>query len=322
MAAPVRIKRRWTGAAGAPASLLSGELAYNGLDNTLYLGFGDDGAGNATSIKAVAGLGIMVALSGDQTIAGVKTFSSSPLVPTLGTADSSAAAASTAFVKAAIAAAGPGGGSLTDGDKGDITVSGTGTTWVIDNGAVTLPKMANLAANSLIGNNTASTAAPAALSATNVKTLLALNNVDNTSDANKPVSNATQTALNAKAPLASPTFTGVPAAPTATAGTNTTQLATTAFVAAAVAALINGSPGALDTLQELAAAMGDDPNFATTVTNSIAGKLAIASNLSDLADKPTARTNLGLGSMAMQAASAVAITGGTIDGVTIDGGTF
>lgn len=57
-----------------------------------------------------------------------------------------------------------------------------------------------------------------------------LGNVDNTSDANKPISTAEQAALNLKADLASPTFTGVPAAPTAVAGTNTTQIATTAFV--------------------------------------------------------------------------------------------
>lgn len=66
-----------------------------------------------------------------------------------------------------------------------------------------------------------------------VKSDLALNNVTNTSDANKPVSTAQQTALDLKAPLASPTFTGTPAAPTAAFGTNTTQVATTAFVQAA-----------------------------------------------------------------------------------------
>lgn len=64
-----------------------------------------------------------------------------------------------------------------------------------------------------------------------------LGSVNNTSDANKPVSTATQTALNLKANLGSPTFTGTPAAPTATAGTNTTQIATTQFVTAAVAAV-------------------------------------------------------------------------------------
>jgi hypothetical protein len=62
------------------------------------------------------------------------------------------------------------------------------------------------------------------------KAMVGLGNVDNTSDANKPVSTAQQTALNLKANLAGPTFTGIPSAPTATAGTNTTQIATTQFV--------------------------------------------------------------------------------------------
>lgn len=82
-----------------------------------------------------------------------------------------------------------------------------------------------------------------------------------------------QTQIDTKAPLASPSLTGVPTAPTASAGTNTTQVATTAFVGTAVSNLVDSAPSTLDTLNELAAALGDDPNFATTVTNSIAAKL-------------------------------------------------
>ena len=131
-----------------------------------------------------------------------------------------------------------------------------------------------------------------------------------------------QTALDAKAPLASPALSGTPTAPTATGGTNSTQIATTAFVQAAITVVINGAPGALDTLKELADALGNDGSFATTITNSLATKLTASSNLSDLTNAATARTNLGLGTLATQAANTVAITGGTIDGVTLDGGTF
>lgn len=85
------------------------------------------------------------------------------------------------------------------------------------------------------------------------------------------------------APLNSPAFTGVPTAPTAAPGTNTTQISTTAFVQAAIAALINSAPGALDTLDELAAAFGDDPNFAATMTTALAGKQGLSAILTALA---------------------------------------
>lgn len=85
------------------------------------------------------------------------------------------------------------------------------------------------------------------------------------------------TDLAAKAPLDSPPFTGTPTAPTASLGNNTTQIATTAFVSAAVAALVNSSPSTLDTLNELAAALGDDPNFAVTITTAVGLKANSAS---------------------------------------------
>lgn len=83
------------------------------------------------------------------------------------------------------------------------------------------------------------------------------------------------TALGLKAPLASPTLTGTPLAPTATAGTNTTQVATTAFVRTEVANLVAVAPAALDTLNELAAALGNDASFSTTVTTSLGLKAPI-----------------------------------------------
>lgn len=86
-------------------------------------------------------------------------------------------------------------------------------------------------------------------------------------------------ALGAKANLVSPKFTGIPEVPTAAPGTNSLQAANTAFVAAALAALVDSSPGALDTLNELAKALGNDPNFATTVMNALAGKAANATTL-------------------------------------------
>jgi len=110
-----------------------------------------------------------------------------------------------------------------------------------------------------------------------------------------------QTALDAKAPLASPALTGNPTAPTQTLGNSSTRLATTEFVAAAVAALIASAPGALDTLDELAAALGDDANFASTITTALGTKLVKSSNLSDLTDVAAARTNLGLAALAVLA---------------------
>ena len=109
------------------------------------------------------------------------------------------------------------------------------------------------------------------------KTMVGLGSVDNTADTAKPVSTAQQTALDLKANLDSPALTGTPTAPTATAATNTTQIATTAFVRAEVSALVNSAGSTLDTLGEIATALGNDANLSTTLTTSIGLKAPLAS---------------------------------------------
>ena len=118
--------------------------------------------------------------------------------------------------------------------------------------------------------------------------------------------NSTKIATTAyvKAQLDSPALTGVPTAPTAGTGTTSNQVATTAFVHAVVAALVNAAPAALDTLSELSAALGNDANFATTVTNALSTKsdaghthtaeqvsglsaVAASGSYNDLLDKPS-----------------------------------
>lgn len=77
MSNTIRIKRRASGGAGAPASLNNAELAFNEVDSVLYYGVGTGGAGGtATTVMAIGGPGAFMALTGNQTIAGVKTFSS------------------------------------------------------------------------------------------------------------------------------------------------------------------------------------------------------------------------------------------------------
>ncbi|EHB0098574.1 phage tail protein [Escherichia coli] len=94
-----------------------------------------------------------------------------------------------------------------------------------------------------------------------------------------------------------PTFTGEPKAPTPAAGNNTTRIATTAFVQAAITALINGAPATLDTLKEIAAAINNDPKFSTTINNALAGKQPLDNTLTNLSGKDVAGllTYLGLG---------------------------
>jgi hypothetical protein len=132
------------------------------------------------------------------------------------------------------------------------------------------------------------------------KSQVGLGSADNTADANKPISTATQTALDLKAPLASPALTGTPTAPTAAGATSTTQLATTAFVQQELNSLLDGAPAALNTLNELAAAVNDDASYAATVTTALSGKAAAADLSSHIASTSNphsvTKAQVGLGS--------------------------
>ncbi|WP_276360221.1 hypothetical protein, partial [Daejeonella sp. H1SJ63] len=156
-----------------------------------------------------------------------------PTAPTAAPGTNTTQVATTAFVTAAAAAGTVDADATTKGKiqlAGDLAgtaaspaiAAGAVTTAKLADANVTLGKLENIATASLLGRSTAGSGAPEVLTATAAKTLLSLSktdvglgNVDNTSDANKPVSGATQTALDLKAPLASPALTGVPTAPTA-----------------------------------------------------------------------------------------------------------
>jgi hypothetical protein len=123
---------------------------------------------------------------------------------------------------------------------------------------------------------------------------LGLGNVDNTSDANKPVSTAQQTEIDTKADLASPALTGNPTAPTQADNDNSTKIATTAYVQREVSDLLGGAPAAFDTLLEISASIANGDSDVVALTTTVGGKLQKDQNLSDLTNASTARTNLGV----------------------------
>jgi hypothetical protein len=111
MSNTIRIKRRASGASGAPSSLKNAELAFNEVDNVLYYGFGTDINGDANTVISIGGSGAFLTLSGVQTITGNKTFSgtvdlgSSAIAATKSPNNNSTSVATTAYVDAAVTSA-------------------------------------------------------------------------------------------------------------------------------------------------------------------------------------------------------------------------
>jgi hypothetical protein len=264
MANVIRIKRRASGNAGAPAALKSAELAHNEVDNTLYVGKGDDGSGNATSVVALAGSGAYADLSTTQTVGGAKTFS---IVPK----SSQDASGATDLVRKAQLDSGLAGKAATSHAHAiaDVTGLQTALDGKLDDSQATVFGLSLLddadaaSARTTLGLGTAATSSASAFAGashshaigdvTGLQTALdgkaatshghAIGDVTGLQTAldGKAASahahaigevTGLQTALDAKSPVASPALTGTPTAPTAANGTNTTQLATTAFVRA------------------------------------------------------------------------------------------
>ena len=264
MSAPIlKIKRGTT----VPSSLLAGELAVNTAAKVLYVGDG-------TNVVTVGGDGAFVDKTSAQTVGGVKTFSET----IVGSVNGNAATATALATGRDIAVTGDATGTasaFTGAANAEIALTlansgvaaGTHTKVTVDaKGRVTVG--ANLAAEDI----------PTLTSAkiSDFDTQVRTSRLDQMAAPTASVSLNSQKITS----LADPS--------------SATDAATKGYVDSAVSGLVDAAPEALNTLNELAAALGDDASFATTVSTSIGEKLAKASNLSDLANTATARTNLGV----------------------------
>jgi hypothetical protein len=250
MSNTIRIKRRASGGgAGAPATLANAELAFNEQTNTLYYGTGTGGAGgSATSVIAIAGSGAFAPLASP-------ALTGTPTAPTATSGTNTTQLATTAFVQAAVT----GFGSVSAVTATAPLASSGGTT---PNLSIT---QSSTSVNGFLSStdwNTFNNKQAALVSGTNIKTVngttllgsgdLAVGTVTSvaatsplvssggatpsisipaaTTSVNGYLTSTDWTTFNNKAPTASPTFTGVPIAPTAASSDTSTQIATTAFV--------------------------------------------------------------------------------------------
>ena len=119
------------------------------------------------------------------------------------------------------------------------------------------------------------------------------------------------------AKIESPAFTGAPSSPTPPENAKGTEIATAAFVLARIAHLIGSAPDVMDTLQEISAALNNNPNFANEILLQLAGKLSKEANGSDIPDKEKFLANIGLTAVINQANNALLRTGGRLTGSVV-----
>lgn len=326
MANTIRIKRRAAGGStGAPSSLANAELAYNESDagnGILYYGYGTGGAGGtATQVVAIGGDGAFVNLTGSQIISGNKTFTGT-LTMSGATIDSLSTT-----------------GNVTVG--GNLTVNGTTTT--VNSTVVTVDDK-----NIELGSVTSPSDATAdgggiTLKGTTDKTFNWVDASDSwTSSEHLDLANGKSYRINNTVVLSSTALgTGVVSSSLTSVGTISGGTWQGTAIGTAYggtgAATISGARTNLglaigtdvqaysDVLADFAGltqAANKLPYFDSSTTAATTDLSSFGRSLIDDADSSAARTTLGLGSMATQAANNVAITGGTIDGVEIDGGSY
>lgn len=256
-----------------------------------WAGVANDHA-NTASLKAnaaaasanTASLQAQAAATSAQTAttkAGEASTSANNAAVSAKTASNKAAASDTSAGQAASSAAAAAASAKTASDKATAAAASATAAATSASNAADGANTANIQAG--LAHESADSAAASATAAAGSANTASTKASEASSSANEAAASAKAAAdkytalvnndLPKKANLAGADFTGKVTMPTAPAGTNNTQGATTAFVVAAIASLVNGSPAALDTLQELAKAMGNDPNFATTITNLIGTKL-------------------------------------------------